>query len=185
MSRALFPSGHMKIVSNPKEISKLVEMPTKERRGSARFPFTAAADVIELQSNARLSARSSDLGLGGCFIDSISPFPVGTGVTLRLTFEHKAFEAQAHVVYAQIGMGMGLAFTSVEPDQLFVLEKWLGNLSGKTPPELVAHEPPEHVQQEAGRAEAGFVLNELIIALMRKQILSESEGKQLLQKLLR
>lgn len=125
------------------------------------------------------------MGLGGCFIDSISPFPVGTGVTLRLTFEHKTFEAQANVVYAQMGMGMGLSFTSVEPDQLFVLEKWLGNLSGKMPPELVTHEPPEHAQQEAGRAEAGFVLNELIIALMRKQILSESEGKQLLQKLLR
>ncbi len=173
------------MATNTKQIPKLVEMPVQERRESVRYPFTAAADVIEAESNARLSARSSDLGRGGCFIDSISPFPVGTDTILQLTFEQKTFEAKARVVYAQMGMGMGLAFTSVEPDQLFVLEKWLGNLSGKIPPERVAHEPQEYVQQEAGRAEAGFVLNELIIALMRKHVLSESEGKQLLQKLVR
>ncbi|MFZ0640253.1 MAG: PilZ domain-containing protein [Candidatus Acidiferrales bacterium] len=175
----------MMMAIKPKEFGKLVEMPVQERRGSVRYPFTAAADVIEVESNARLSARSSDLGRGGCFIDSISPFPVGTDTILQLTFEQKTFEAKARVVYTQMGMGMGLVFTSVEPDQLFVLEKWLGNLSGKIPPERMAQEPQGFAQQEVGRAEAGFVLNELIIALMRKQVLTEAEGKQLLQKLLR
>jgi PilZ domain len=185
MPRAWLSYRDMKMAIKPKEFGKLVEMPVQERRGSVRYPFTAAADVIEVESNARLSARSSDLGRGGCFIDSISPFPVGTDTILQLTFEQKTFEAKARVVYTQMGMGMGLVFTSVEPDQLFVLEKWLGNLSGKIPPERAAHEPQGFAQQEAGRAEAGFVLNELIIALMRKQVLTEAEGKQLLQKLLR
>ncbi len=87
-------------------------------------------------------------------------------------------------------MGMGLAFTTVEPDQLWVLEKWLGRLSGELPPEL--HEPDsgetfmhEPVHQASQSAEPGFVLNELIITLMRKHVLSETEGKQLLQKLVR
>lgn len=42
------------------------------------------------------------------------------------------------------------------------------------------HDP---VHEASRSAEAGFVLNELIITLMRKHVLSESEGKQLLQKL--
>lgn len=159
-------------------------MPTPERRASVRYPFTAAADVVEPLSNARISARSSDLGRGGCFIDTINPFPVGTVVNLRLKLEQNTFSTQARVVYAQAGMGMGLAFLSVEPDQLWVLEKWLGTLSGELPPELSGHESGAPQQQESHASpEAGFVLNELIITLMRKRLLTEAEGKALLQKL--
>lgn len=186
----------MKMATKTKEAGNLVQMPAHERRGSLRYPFTAAADVVELETDARLSARSSDLGRGGCFVDTISTFPVGTDVSVRLTNEEKIFETRARVVYETPGVGMGLAFTSVEPDQLWVLEKWLGRLSGQLPPEL--HEHHEHAEEGSGmlvehepvqgaraNAEPGFVLNELIIALMRKHVLSESEGKQLLQKLLR
>lgn len=184
MPRALFGLGVPEMAAKTKEIANLVQMPIQERRGSVRYPFTAAADVVELQSNARLTARSSDLAQGGCFVDTISPFPVGTSVTLRLSREQKTFETRANVVYAQPGMGMGLAFTSVEPDQLWVLEKWLGTLSGQLPPELTEEEPVERPSVEAGaNTEPGFVLNELIIALMRKRVLSESEGKELLRKL--
>lgn len=173
-----------------KEIPKRVEMPKQERRASVRYPFTAEADVTDLQSSARLSARTSDLARGGCFIDTISTFPVGTSVSLRLTNERKTFEAKARVVYAQQGMGMGLAFTTPEPDQLWILEKWLGRLSGELPPELHEEEPMGAVERspvpEANvNGEAGFVLNELIIALIRKRVLTDSEGKQLLQKLVR
>lgn len=172
------------MAANTKPIENLVEMPVKEQRSSIRYPFTATADVVELQSNARLSARSSDVGRGGCFVDTISPFPIGTTVSLRLSKEQKTFETRARVVYSQEGMGMGLAFTSVEPDQLWVLEKWLGMLSGQLPPELTEPETAEqNVAEAKANTEPGFVLNELIIALMRKRVLSESEGKQLLKKL--
>ncbi len=89
---------------------------------------------------------------------------------------------------------MGLAFTSVEPAQLWVLEKWLGALSGELVPELHEHEEEtnELVVHDAlasrgpgANAEHGLVLNELIIALMREDVLSETEGKRLLQKLMR
>jgi hypothetical protein len=176
----------MNMAANAKETAKLVEMPVQERRASVRYPFTASADVVDLESSARLAARTSDLARGGCFVDTISTFPVGTGVAIRLTYERKSFEAKARVVYAQQGMGIGLAFTTVEPDQLWVLEKWLGALSGQLPPELTEEEPAERSVLEPasnGSAEPGFVLNELIIALMRKRVLNESEGKQLLQKL--
>jgi hypothetical protein len=109
---------------------------------------------------------------------------------LRLTSQDKSFESQARVVYETPGVGMGLAFSSVEPGQLWLLEKWIGRLSGQLPPELHEEEAAELVSHEPMResrasAEPGFVLNELIIALIRKKVLSESEGKQLLQKLMR
>lgn len=51
-----------------------------------------------------------------------------TGIKLRITKEKVSFEAEATVVYSKIGMGMGLAFTSIDPQQMGVLEKWLGEI---------------------------------------------------------
>jgi hypothetical protein len=91
-------------------------------------------------------------------------------------------------VFAAAGMGMGLMFTTIDPEQLVVLEKWLAELSGETSePPIVEKESP--IQKSAADVapshEQNYVLNELIIALMRKNVLSDLEGKALLQKLLR
>lgn len=180
------------MLANLKKVTNTVEMRPQERRDSIRYPFTAAADVIDVDSNTLLSARSADLARGGCFIDTTNPFPIGTRVSVRLTMEQKAFQAQARVVYSLPGMGMGLAFIAAEPDQIWILKRWLGELSGEMPAELnvpppVAPVAPKNEEVKAasgGNAEAGFVLTELIITLMRKKTLSESEGKLLLQKLM-
>ena len=71
-----------------------------------------------------------------------------------------------------------------------MLEKWLGKLSGQLPPEFHEEEPMAVVdrgpeREASANVESSFVLNELIIAPMRKWVFSESEGKQLLQKLVR
>src|SRR5712664_4253192 len=54
------------------------------------------------------------------YVDTINPFPLGAIVKVRLTQEKNFFEGQAKVVYAQVGMGMGLFFTSAKPEQLWV-----------------------------------------------------------------
>jgi hypothetical protein len=135
----------MKVRTSTKESAKVVQMPAQERRASPRYLFTATADMVDLGTNTRLSARTSDLARGGCFVDTISTFPIGTNVSLRLTNGNKKFEGRARVVYESPGSGMGLAFTLVEPDQLWVLEKWLGALSGQLPPEL--HEQEEETNE--------------------------------------
>jgi hypothetical protein len=173
----------------PQEFKKSrnsVESPEQERRSSIRYPFTATAYVTDIESGAQTTSRSTDLGRGGCFVDTISPFPIGTSVGLRLTMEQKSFEAPAKVVYSMIGMGMGLAFTSIEPEQLWVLESWLGKLSGEIIPERKSTAAPPDVPPPSQNAnpEHGYVLNELIITLMRKRMLTEEEGKALLKKLM-
>jgi|SRR6185437_1403111 len=174
-------------MANP---SKIAELRPQERRAHVRYLFTAAADVVDTVSGTRLSARCSDLGLGGCFIDTTSPFPVGTVVALRLTMEQKSFQTSASVAYSMPGMGMGLAFTAAEPNQIWVLKQWIGELSGERPHDLTPvplpqkEAPQEDNSQPGGSSESVFVLNELIITLMRKKVLSESEGKLLLKKLL-
>lgn len=161
-----------------------VAVASPTQRAHPRYQFTATAEALDPQHRLRMSARTSDLGKGGCYLDTFSPFPMRTGVKLRITKEKVSFEAEATVVYSKIGMGMGLAFTSIDPQQMGVLEKWLGELSGSEPSELsVLHEHPTSPSNGGAAREPGYVLNDLIVALMRKGTLSEEEGRTMLLRL--
>jgi PilZ domain len=157
----------------------------QEQRSSPRYAFSAAAEVVHLQADTRLNGRISDLGRGGCYVDTINPFPVGADVKIRIHKDNASFVAQCQVVYSTGGMGMALMFTKIEPERLPVLEKWLAELRGEISPEAEALERdgPELIE-ESVNGEQRYVLNELIIALMRKRVLSDAEGKAMLQKLL-
>ena len=108
---------------------------THERRTRERYPFTAIVEAEEIGSGMRIIASSGDLGMGGCYVETTSPFPVESTVKLRLVKERASFDVVAKVVHSETGMGMGLFFEHTEADQLWVLEKWLGVLAGDLPPE--------------------------------------------------
>ena len=81
-----------------------------ERREGNRHIFTAAADVVEISSGARFSTRTTDLGPGGCFVDTTNPFPVGSKLHVRLHKGKTSFETAGIVVYSQNGLGHGNRF---------------------------------------------------------------------------
>ena len=99
-----------------------------KQRSVRRCSLVASAEVTELHSGARLSARISELGLGGCYVDVLNPFPEGTLVGLRILRDQGVFESQAKVVYCDPRFGMGLAFTEMKPDQRSLLETWLAEI---------------------------------------------------------
>ena len=152
-----------------------------ERRGQARFLFTAAAEVYEPRSQTRLTGRCSDLGSGGCYVDTISPFAVGAVVRVRIERDKREFEAAAVVTYAHVSMGMGLAFTEIKRVHQDVLRSWIANLSGEKLPEpAVSTTEPEAGAIEAN-ADMRLIMNELINLLMNKKIITENEGSELLR----
>ncbi len=159
-----------------------------ERRKTPRYPFTAGVEAVEPKTGTRIVGRTSDLGRGGCYVDTISPFPVGTHVRLRLTQGGKTFDAQSLVVYSQIGMGMGLAFTEVAPDQMRVLQGWVSELGGEptaygdAPPPAPAAAESAGVEPELAHIERR-VLNQLILLLVKKRLLTEAEGAALMREL--
>lgn len=147
-----------------------------------RYPFVAAAELIEMQSQTGIKARTSDLSASGCYVDSMNPFSAGGQVRVRLTHHERTFEALGTVVHSQPGMGMGIAFTRIEPDQKAVLEKWLAELRGESVP---AAEAPESQQPVREPVPERHILSQLISLLINKGILSESEGSALLRQLQR
>ena len=104
---------------------------------------------------------------------------------LRVTSEEKSFEAHANVVYSMTGMGMGLAFTTVEPKQLIVLDQWLAELSGAALAELPAAKGNgESVPRERTNDEQCYALIERTISLIRQGNISNEQGKTLLRNIL-
>jgi PilZ domain len=102
--------------------------PPSKRRSVRRCPFVASAEVTELSSGTKLSARISELGIGGCYVETLNPFPEGESVQLRILRDEGVFETKAKVVYCHSNCGMGLAFREMVPKQRLVLEDWLAEM---------------------------------------------------------
>lgn len=90
--------------------------------------MVASAEAVDISTQTRLSARTSELGIGGCYIDALNPFPIGTVIELRILRDKGTFEAKGKVVYCDSTMGMGVAFTEIAPDQRSTLEDWLAEI---------------------------------------------------------
>lgn len=102
-----------------------------ERRCAARFAMVLSAEVVELPRGARLSARTADISRTGCYIDTLNPVPAGSQVRVRIIHHDETFEAVGRVVYVSAGLGMGVAFLTVEPEQQSRLDRWFAECGGE------------------------------------------------------
>jgi hypothetical protein len=161
-------------------------LPPDERRVSPRYAFTATAEVVDMKSRTRMNTRISDLGMEGCYVDSNAPFPVKTAVRIRISASKKTFETLGFVAYSLPNMGMGISFAHPEPLQHIILKQWIDELSGAVLADFEPSESDAHMAAGTAHKDAAVhVLQELIVALMRKNTLTEVEGKTLLQHLAR
>jgi hypothetical protein len=158
-----------------------------EKRSCPRFPFSPAVEALDLHADRRIKGRLSDISRNGCYVDTINPFAKDAAVKLTVTRDNESFKTQAKVVYSKTGMGMGLSFTTAEPDQLRILGSWLNELSGGRTKEedqsnlFLQREPPKNADAEL--RELRKIISELVALLNGKNILDDSEGMSLLRKL--
>jgi len=96
-----------------------------ERRRSPRYRFIADVELIDAASDAQLKARTTDLSIGGCFLDMLNPSPKGTELRVTISHAGSTFTAVGRVAFVVPNMGMGVAFTNVDGNQFGILQKWL------------------------------------------------------------
>jgi hypothetical protein len=153
------------------------------RRSSPRYPASSATEAVHIPGGFKVAGRLSDISRDGCYIDTISPFEVGADLTLTIMRGNQSITTPAKVVYSQIGMGMGLTFTTTEPEQIRLLVTWLGELGrGEQRPDS----PDIEVRLDPAKstdAELRDIIAELISLLRRKDVLSDLEEKAFLHKL--
>ena len=115
-------------MGQPPDDRNRAETPVRDRRYSTRFLFAAQAELLDMKTGVRTTGVTSDISLGGCFVQSSRPLPLRTRV--RLTLRHKAEQmgVLATVCTLKPSIGMGLEFLDVEGASYTTLLNWLEQL---------------------------------------------------------
>ncbi len=165
---------------NVHTLSKTVEMQETERRIAERHMFTASAEVIELVSGARFCTRTTDLGPGGCFVDTTVPFPVGSKLRIALQKGKNTFQTAGAVVYSQVGLGMGIAFEDHDAEQRLALAEWLADITGDRQIVQEMARMPQTTAADPLHGSERATLVRLVRLMIGKGILTEAEGTSVL-----
>lgn len=102
--------------------------PNDKRREPRHF-FIATVELLEAEVQARMQARTGDLSMNGCYVDTLNPFPAGSKVRVSIKYHEESFAAVGKVAHAEPNIGMGIAFTAVEANQKELLLKWITSLA--------------------------------------------------------
>jgi hypothetical protein len=113
------------VISMNEHLSKAGSLLVRDRRYAIRHPFAADAEFLDLEAGTTASGVTSDVSLGGCFVCTSKPFPLGSRVRLRLTRKEQMVEALAVVRIVKPRIGMGLEFLDIEVKHHATLERWL------------------------------------------------------------
>ena len=97
----------------------------RDRRYAIRFPFAADVEIIDMESGARADGITSDISLGGCFVCTSKPMPVGARARVILSRKGQTVEALASVRIVKPRIGMGIEFIDVEAPYHQVLARWI------------------------------------------------------------
>lgn len=164
-----------------------------DRRRYPRKPCRMEADVAKAGTPGNFPATVTDISLGGCYLEMLTPLPVATVVELRINSSAGQLQVRGRVRSSQEGMGMGLAFLEMGAEDLRRLRKVAPPAPGAPQPvvtglrgEPIARRPkpgvvsaaPGALTQKAPsdhEAIASDALEAILRLLTRKGILSRAE----------
>ncbi|HUO17918.1 MAG TPA: PilZ domain-containing protein [Verrucomicrobiae bacterium] len=119
---------------------------TTEHRRHPRFTVkvpvelhTIAREEVEGKTREQISdtpirCNTSDLSLGGCYIESMYPFPVGTRLELKLQVPETLL-ILGRVVTSHPQFGNGIEFFKILPEDYDALSDYLDSVAKEQSPE--------------------------------------------------
>ena len=97
-----------------------------ERRRAPRCVFGGVAEITSIHPNTYIVVSTTELSPFGCFVTTRKTMFIGTKVELKITHDGRAFQASGEVVSVEAKNGMGIKFTRTAPDDVELLQVWLG-----------------------------------------------------------
>jgi len=91
-----------------------------------RVPF-----VKEVVLEGVGAARSSDISAGGMYVETVASFREGAEVDLQFKLDttDEFIKSHALVKYVHAGVGMGLAFTDLSPEDREKIDRFVNQLT--------------------------------------------------------
>jgi hypothetical protein len=106
------------------------ESQCQERRKHPRFSCDLGVEIrVAGSTTAGFWGTLADICLGGCYVSTFSPLPVGTAVVLVLKSHSLEISMSGTVVTAHPGVGMGVQFAGVSTEGQAHLKSLLEELA--------------------------------------------------------
>ena len=172
MNHAQEVSGGLAKVTSEKAV------PSAERRRYPRYHCNGEIEVKTASNATAVRFRLTDVGLGGCYADTMSPLPLNTSLELVLKISGAVIAVKGVVRTSHVSMGMGIEFVDLNADQSKQLAQLVNRQFGPSTPPAI-----ESVMSVAGNAspiEPG--VDALVRLLQKKGLLSRDEFLGELQK---
>jgi hypothetical protein len=172
-----YPVKNERIQIPERERAQIAE---EDRRSASRNMLVASAEAEELTHGVSLSARTSDISVHGCYLDTLNPFSPGTRIRVHLTKGNETFHSLAIVTYAHEGMGMGIAFTEISQQAREMIQKWIADVDSGT--ELTAYSSSEQnsVREIFSDKPTTCCMERLLQILVKKGVLTQEEVREIL-----
>ena len=101
----------------------------RDRRAYPRLKCTNSVEVYPNSQTAPVRARTSDLSLGGCFVEMPNPIEKGTRVRIALWLQETKLWANGRVVTSTPGFGIGVQFTDMSAQDRNLLQQYLRSIT--------------------------------------------------------
>ena len=96
-----------------------------ERRRVSRRAFGGVAELSADHSNSNIIGLAAEIGRFGCFVRTSASIPVGTKISVKITYDGSEVTASGEVVYVLSEKGVGIKFAEVLAKDAALLEAWL------------------------------------------------------------
>ena len=102
----------------------------QDRRAYPRLPLQLQIELREEGSDVPSRLQTSDLSVGGCYVELMMTLPVGTLVNITLWLGETPVRIRARVVTRHPQYGNGVMFLEFQGDGKQTLEHYIDAMSG-------------------------------------------------------
>jgi len=121
--------------NSPATISSSLSSPAS-RREKERHPCNFVARIKRADNPIEDSVRVSDISQTGCYLETMSPLPTGSELTLVVEAHNDHIPLKGTVRTRHPGMGNGVTFTQVSVEAAIKLDALVAGLTGTNSDEL-------------------------------------------------
>lgn len=101
---------------------------TRDRRQHARYTLQVPMELYQEESDVPMRLETTDLSLGGCYIQTMMPLTVGTRLHATLWLNGNSVVVRGLVVTRHPQFGNGIMFVEFENDGEARLRKYLTSI---------------------------------------------------------
>jgi len=103
-----------------------------KERAVKRCPFVASIEVLDVGTGTKLVARTSEIGLGGCYVETSAILNPGSNVKVVFSIDDGNLSAEGIVARLHPGSGVAIQFKEMSRDNREQMYRILEFVQSKT-----------------------------------------------------